>query len=198
MLKIGLTGGIGSGKSTVARVIEAIGYPVFYSDLAAKKILENNNKVKIELIKHFGEGVCRENVIDRKILGQLVFSNQKNLGIINGIVHPEVRNQFIQWTESQKMKLVFNEAAILFETGNYLQFDKNILVIAPESTRIERVMKRDNLSKDEVLKRILQQWKDDEKIPLADYIISNDNRQPLLIQIEKIIEDLKMNENHFS
>ena len=94
--------------------------------------------------------------------------------------------------------MVFNEAAILFETGNYRHFDKNILVFAPESVRIERVMKRDHISLDEVQKRINNQWNDDKKFPLADYIVSNDNQQPLLIQIEKIIEDLKMNENQIS
>jgi dephospho-CoA kinase len=190
MLKVGLTGGIGSGKSTVAKIIEAMGYPVFYSDQAAKNILENNESVNIKLTQQFGAGIYNENIIDRKKLAQLVFNDQKNLEIINGIVHPEVRIQFNLWAEKQKAKLVFNEAAILFETGNYLQFDKNILVVAPVSIRIERVMKRDNISLVEVQNRINNQWKDEKKIPLADYIVTNDNQQALLIQIEKVIQDL--------
>lgn len=190
MLKVGLTGGIGSGKSTVAKIIEAMGYPVFYSDIEAKKLLENNDNVIKKLIQQFGAGVYNENIIDRKKLAQLVFNDQKNLEIINGIVHPEVRIQFNLWAEKQKVKLVINEAAILFETGNYLQFDKNILVVAPEELRIERVMKRDNISLVEVQNRINNQWNDEKKMPLADYIISNDNKQALLIQIEGVIQEL--------
>ena len=190
MLKVGLTGGIGSGKSTVAKIIEAMGYPVFYSDIESKKLLDNNENVIKKLIQQFGAGVYNEHIIDRKKLAQLVFNDQKNLEIINGIVHPEVRIQFNLWTEKQKVKLVFNEAAILFETGSYLQFDKNILVVAPEELRIERVMKRDNISLLEVQNRINNQWNDEKKMPLADYIISNDNKRALLIQIENVIQDL--------
>ncbi len=190
MLKVGLTGGIGAGKSTVAKIIEAMGYPVFYSDIEAKKLLDNNENVIKKLIQQFGAVVNNENIIDRKKLAQLVFNDKKNLEIINGIVHPEVRIQFNLWAEKQKVKLVFNEAAILFETGNYRQFDKNILVVAPVSIRIERVMKRDNISLDEVQKRINNQWNDEKKMPLADYIISNDNKRALLIQIENVIQDI--------
>lgn len=198
MLKVGLTGGIGSGKSTIAKVIEAMGYPVFYSDTEAKKIIETNHNVKIKLVQHFGAGICTENSIDRKKLAQIVFSHAENLETINSIIHPEVRNHFNKWAEKQKVKVVFNEAAILFETGAYRKLDKNIIVIAPEEIRIDRVMKRDNLSKEEVLKRIHNQWSDDLKIPLADYIVTNDNQQPILIQLEKIIQDLTLVEKQVS
>jgi dephospho-CoA kinase len=198
MLKVGLTGGIGSGKSTIAKVIEAMGYPVFYSDTEAKKIIETNHNVKIKLVQHFGAGICTENSIDRKKLAQIVFSHAENLETINSIIHPEVRNHFNKWAEKQKVKVVFNEAAILFETGAYRKLDKNIVVIAPEEIRIDRVMKRDNLSKEEVLKRIHNQWSDDLKIPLADYIVTNDNQQPILIQLEKIIQDLTLVEKQVS
>jgi dephospho-CoA kinase len=198
MLKVGLTGGIGSGKSTIAKVIEAMGYPVFYSDTEAKKIIETNHNVKIKLVQYFGAGICTENSIDRKKLAQIVFSHAENLETINSIIHPEVRIHFNKWAEKQKVKVVFNEAAILFETGAYRKLDKNIIVIAPEEIRIDRVMKRDNLSKEEVLKRIHNQWSDDLKIPLADYIVTNDNQQPILIQLEKIIQDLTLVEKQVS
>ena len=198
MLKVGLTGGIGSGKSTIAKVIEAMGYPVFYSDTEAKKIIETNHNVKIKLVQYFGAGICTENSIDRKKLAEIVFNHAENLETINSIIHPEVRIHFNKWAEKQKVKVVFNEAAILFETGAYRKLDKNIIVIAPEEIRIDRVMKRDNLSKEEVLKRIHNQWSDDLKIPLADYIVTNDNQQPILIQLEKIIQDLTLVEKQVS
>lgn len=192
MLKIGITGGIGSGKSTVAKVIETLSYPVFYADNEAKNILDSNPIVMKKLIEHFGGGIYRESKIDRKKLAELVFNNKENIEIVNNIVHPEVRNQFKKWAERQNKALVFNEAAILFETGTYKQYDKNIIVVADQSTRIERVLKRDNISRDEVIKRINNQWKDEVKIPLADYIVKNDNQKPILIQIENIIQDLIM------
>ncbi len=198
MLKVGLTGGIGSGKSTIAKVIEAMGYPVFYSDTEAKKIIETNHNVKIKLVQHFGAGICTENSIDRKKLAEIVFNHAENLETINNIIHPEVRNHFNKWAEKQQVKVVFNEAAILFETGAYRKLDKNIVVIAPEVIRLDRVMKRDNLSKEEVLKRIHNQWSDDLKTPLADYIVTNDNQQPILIQLEKIIQDLTLVEKQVS
>jgi dephospho-CoA kinase len=190
MLKIGITGGIGSGKSEVAKIIEAMGYPVFYSDQEAKNILNNSFEVRNQLIEHFGSDIYCNNSIDRNKLAQLVFNQPENLRIVNAIVHPEVRKYFKTWSDKQNISLVFNEAAILFETGAFQQLDKNILVIAPETVRIARVMERDQVSESEVLKRIKNQWTDEVKIPLANYILSNENQKPILIQVEKIIQDL--------
>ncbi len=190
MLKVGLTGGIGSGKSTVAQIIEVMGYPVFYSDKEAKNILNANLEVRNKLIAHFGTEIYTKGDIDTKKFSEIVFVEPKNLEIVNDIVHPEVRKYFKNWSEKQNAALIFNEAAILFETGACNQFDKNILVVAPELVRIARVMERDSVTEDNVLRRMDNQWKDEVKIPMADYIITNDNETPLLLQTERIIEDL--------
>jgi dephospho-CoA kinase len=198
MLKVGLTGGIGSGKSTVAQIIEAMGYPVFYSDKEAKNILNTNLEIRNKLIAHFGTEIYTNSGIDTKRFSEIVFFEPKNLEIVNDIVHPEVRKYFKNWTEKQKDALVFNEAAILFETGSCNQFDKNILVVAPELVRIARVVERDSVTEDNVLRRMDNQWKDEVKISMADYVIINDNKTPILYQIERIIQDLLLIESEIS
>ena len=190
MLKVGLTGGIGSGKSTIAKIIETIGFPVFYSDFEAKNIVNSNLTIRNSLIELFGPDIYCQNILDRQRLSQIIFNKPDQLQIVNGIIHPEVRKKFHEWSESQEKRLVFNEAAILFETGAYKQFDKNILVSAPKSVRIQRVMARDRVPYEDVEKRIGNQWDDEVKIPLSDYIIINDNFTPVLIQVERILQDL--------
>lgn len=191
MIKIGITGGIGSGKSLVCSILEQLGYPVFYSDKEAKEIIESHSEAKKALIQLFGKDIYLNEKLNRLLLSQIVFSNQELLSKVNSIIHPIVRTNFENWTNSQKTDFVFNEAAILFETGAYLNFDSTVLVTAPTEIRIERVILRDFIRKEQVIERMNNQWTDDQKEKLATYTIVNDGIHPILVQVEKIIDDLK-------
>ena len=190
MLQIGLTGGIGSGKSTIAKVLEKMGYPVFYADLEAKKIYHEDPVLKENLIQIIGQEVYMNGQLNTKLLAEKLFSNTQLKDHVAALVHPIVREAFVTWVKLQKASLVFNEAAILFETGAYQNFDANLLVVAPAQLRIERVIKRDALSEDQVQARIAQQWSDEQKMKLTPYLIHNDGR-PLLVQIEKLVNELQ-------
>lgn len=190
MLKIGITGGIGSGKSLVCKILESIGYPVFYSDDISKSITINNQEVRSALILRYGDNIYQGQQLNRSLLSQKIFENPNERLFVNELIHPKVREAFDQFASSSSKPFVFNEAAILFETGSYKHFDRTILVTAPEDTRIERVMKRDHCNKEAVVKRIDSQWKDERKIKLADGVIVNDGKHQLLIQIEKLLIDL--------
>ena len=190
MIKIGITGGIGSGKTLISSVIEHIGYPVFYSDIEAKIILEKDQKVKSDMVELFGEDIYILNKLNRQLLSNLLFSNKLLIEKVNSIVHPIVRLKFDEWSKSKKIPIVFNEAAILFETGAYKNFDASILVVAPQEVRLGRVMLRDGLSKEQIISRINNQWLDEDKINLATYVISNDGSEPILYQVENVIDNL--------
>ena len=189
-LKIGITGGIGSGKTTVSRIIEELGYPVFYSDIEAKALMTSNAKVIAAVKKLFGEEAYAHGNLNRTHLARVVFDNPSLLKSLNAVIHPEVRLEFESFCERNKAKkLLFNEAAILFETGAYKTFDFNVLVTADANLRIQRVIHRDNVSKNEVLSRMKNQWSDELKRPLADFIIFN-NQEELMPQIQDVIESL--------
>lgn len=189
-LKIGLTGGIGSGKTTVSKIIEALGFPVFYSDLEAKKLMTNNPNVVAAVKSLFGTEAYANGDLNRTYLAQVVFNNPSLLKALNDIIHPEVRNAFEDFCMKNKTKkLIFNEAAILFETGAYKTFDFNVLVTAREELRIERVAKRDQISENQVRERMNNQWSDDRKLSLADFVIVNDN-QELITQVERVVSNL--------
>ncbi|NOQ70787.1 MAG: dephospho-CoA kinase [Crocinitomix sp.] len=188
---IGITGGIGAGKTLVCSIIHATGYPVFYSDKAAKNILNSDDNIKGQINAAFGKEAYLNNELNRSYISQKIFNDKKLLTAINEIVHPAVRQAFAQWAEEQTTDLVFNEAAILFETGAYKLYDANVLVVAPESIRIERVMQRDQISEQAVRARINKQWSDAEKISLADHIITNDNIAMLIPQVLDLITKLR-------
>lgn len=190
MLRIGITGGIGSGKSIICRILESLGYPVFHSDEVAKDLLSSDVELKKAIISTFGDEAYEDGELNRKYLAQKVFTDPSLRDQINNLVHPKVRSAFIQFSEQTNSELVFNEAAILFETGSYTDFDKTILVIAPEELRIKRVMDRDNANREDVLKRMESQWSDEKKKELTDYIIVNDEQTPVLEQIESILAEL--------
>ena len=190
MLQIGLSGGIGSGKSTIAMVLEKMGYPVFYSDQVAKRLYDEHPMLQKYLVDLLGPEVYRDGQLNKQFLSEQLFSNAELKAQVSALVHPIVRSTFENWAQQQTSDLVFNEAAILFETGAYLQFAATILVMAPLETRIERVQKRDSLSREEVLKRIANQWTDVQKMALTPYHIVNDGR-PLLIQLEQLIAELR-------
>ncbi len=190
MIKVGITGGIGAGKSLICSVLERMGYLVFYSDFEAKKIISSNLQVKLELIELFGEHIYKNDQLDRPLLASLLFSDTSLLGKMNAIIHPKVREEFENWSALQDSPLVFNEAAILFETGSYKNFDATILVTAPLEVRLNRVINRDNSTKEEIQKRIDNQWADEQKAVLATYIIQNDGVQSVLNQIDNVLNEL--------
>jgi len=190
MLRIGLSGGIGSGKSTVAGILAKMGYPVFYSDHEAKRLYDENPVLQKQLVDLFGPAIYRDGQLNKAFFAQQLFSNAELKAQVTALVHPLVRKAFEVWAQQQASDLVFNEAAILFETGAYKDFDATVLVTAPIETRIERVQKRDLISREAVLQRIANQWPDSKKMNLTTYIITNDG-QPLLQQIEDVISKLK-------
>ncbi len=188
---IGLTGGIGAGKSVIGRILESFGFPVYYSDFEAKKLMNTDPIIREELSKLLDEEIYKSGQLDRERLAKIIFSSAGLRDEVNHLIHPRVREHFNLFCEENSMKkLIFNEAAILFETGAYENFDKNILVIAPDELRIKRVMKRDNISAQEVKNRINAQWSDARKKKLADHIIVNDGKTALLDQVKKIVDQL--------
>ena len=190
MLQIGLSGGIGSGKTTVAQLLEKMGYPVFYSDQEAKKLYDEHPLLQGHLLDLLGPEVYRDGQLNKLFFSERLFSNAELKAQVSALVHPLVREAFQVWAQQQTSAIVFNEAAILFETGAYLQFDATILVLAPLELRIERVQRRDDLSREEILKRIANQWTDAQKMALTPYHVVNDGR-PLLIQVEQLIAELR-------
>lgn len=190
-LKIGITGGIGSGKTTVSKIIEKLGYPVFYSDLEAKNLMTTSEKIMTMVVELFGAQAYVNGELNRAYLAHVAFNNPSLLQALNQVIHPEVRNLFERFClKNQHKKLIFNEAAILFETGAYKTFHANVLVTADEALRIERVCKRDHISEEQVKGRMKNQWDDSQKIPLADFVIYN-NQEALEPQIERVLNELQ-------
>ena len=187
MKRIGLTGGIGSGKSFIAGILEHMGFPVYYSDLRSKELTKSNPTIREGLISLFGTAVFIDNQLNTVLISEKMFKDDDLRLKINQLIHPVVRDDFENWTKKQEGKLVFNEAAILFETGAYKTLDATILVCAPLELKLNRVMRRENCSKDEVISRMKKQWSDDEKMKLTTFHIINDEQKPILIQIESII-----------
>jgi dephospho-CoA kinase len=170
---LGLTGGIGSGKTTIAHVFEELGVPVYYADDEAKKILYLP-EVVAELNKNFGTGIFVDGKPDRSRIAAIVFADKEKLQTLNNIIHPRVAVHFSNWLQEHSgHKFVIKEAAILFESGSYKQCDDVILVTAPAGERIQRVMQRDGVSKDQVMQRMANQWPEEQKIALSKYIITN-------------------------
>lgn len=190
MIKVGITGGIGSGKSIVAKILTVIGFPVFDSDTEAKLLMVNNRNVIQQVKEVFGEEAYIDKQLNRKYLAHKIFNNEELKEQLNAIVHPAVRQEFEDWSNRQDSSLVFNEAAILFEIGRYKDFNYTILVTAPEELRIQRVIDRDKTTRKEVLKRMENQWKDEEKKALASFVINNDNEELVTLQIESILRSL--------
>jgi dephospho-CoA kinase len=191
MIRVGITGGIGSGKSVVSKVFHEMGFPVFNSDLEARKLMQSDSEIVNSIIALFGEDAYYNGKLDRKHIADKVFSNQELLNQLNLIVHPATRRAFESFVQlNTKHTIVFNEAAVLFETGAYKNFDFVILVTAPEELRIKRVVSRDGVDREQVEKRLSNQWKDEQKIGLADFVLVNDEKQPMLVQIENILSQL--------
>lgn len=188
---IGLTGGIGSGKSTVANYIASKGIPVYIADEEAKKIMERSD-VKLSIQNLFVESVIHsDGTLNRKKIAEFVFKTPNKLEQLNAIVHPEVKIHFKNWLNKHKNQpFIIKEVAILFETGGNKDCDKVILITAQENVRIERAMKRDNTSKDNIVARIKNQLPETEKIKLSDFVIQNIVLKDTLLKIDEILEIL--------
>ncbi len=180
----GLTGGMGSGKSTVALIFEALGVAVYYADERAKALYEKE-EVAIQLRSLMGDEVFDNGRVNTKKLAGLVFGSQEKLEALNGLIHREVALDFKSWAERQSGAYVLKEAAILFETGSYKKMDFNILVVAPEALRIKRVMARNGWSLNEIKSRLEKQWNDEQKRALAHYVIENQG-EALIPQVLKL------------
>ena len=189
---IGLTGGIGSGKSTIARMFENLGVPVYYADNEAKKLMNSNQNIKEQLIQEFGENAYSNNELNRSFIADIIFTDKNKLKKINAIVHPEVEKHFKAWVKKQKTKYVIQENAILFESGSQNRFDKIITVTAPIEIKIKRVVKRDHVSKDKVLERMNNQLKDSYKIKNSFFVIHNlqlEDSQNEVIKINDLLNN---------
>ncbi len=197
-LKVGITGGIGSGKSVVCEIFKCLGVPVFEADIVARNLLNDNPLIKEELIRLFGTSIYSgNNTVDRKKLASIVFNDDFALQKLNSLVHPLVRENFHEWFSRQNSAYVLHEAAILIESGFYKLMDKTILVVAHEETRINRVIKRDKLDREMVLERISKQWDDQQKKGFADEIIDNNNKMliPQVLNIHEYLTQLTKNKN---
>lgn len=195
MIVIGLTGGIGSGKTTVAKLFLEMGVPVYFADDEAKKLMQSSETLKSKIRATFGDKSYLNNTLNRAYLAKLVFTDKHNLERLNKLVHPAVKKHFSLWKTQQNSKYVIYENAILFESNSDKECDYTITVIADDETRIKRVMKRDNVTRQDVLNRINNQLKTAEKVALSDAVIYNDKFQNLKPQIDKILKALK---NKFS
>ena len=173
MKHIGLTGGIGSGKTTVSKILVKNGIPVYDSDSNAKLIMNSSNQIKKLIINHFGKLSYTNNKLNNKYISKIIFNNPVKMNKINSLIHPFIHDNFNKWKNNFSSKYVIFESAIIFETGSYQKFDFNIIVLSDLEKRIKRVKERDFLSEDDVLSRIKSQWIDDKKIRFADYVIKN-------------------------
>jgi len=191
MKRIGLTGNIGTGKSTIARIFEILGVPVYHADKQAREILETE-PLKAKISDLFGKQVLDSlNQVDRKALAAIVFTDKDKLSSLNKLIHPLVEQDFSQWCKKHEdQKYVLHEAAILFESGFDRLFDANILVAAPEELCIKRVMVRDRIGKEMVSNRIRNQWPQEKKLAMADFEIVNDEVSMVIPQVLAVHKEL--------
>lgn len=187
---VGLTGGIGSGKTTAAGFFKDLGIPIYLSDDRAKWLMSNSQELKERIKKLLGSSAYTDQGLNRAYIAGKVFADKSLLTALNGIVHPAVALDFKQWYQEQQSPYVIKEAAILFENGGYKNCDYMIVVTAPLEIRVKRVRKRDHLTSDEILKRIKNQWTDARKISLADAVIENSTLSSLQSQVERIHKHL--------
>lgn len=197
MKAIGLTGGIGSGKSTVARILRQMGYPVYIADKEASRLMNTHPEIQKELQQRFGPAIyTAQGAIDKPKMAQLVFNDAQALADLNRIVHPRVMEDFRQWSLQQNSLLVFFESAILFEAGLDRFFHSVICVSAPESLRISRVVERDRTTSDKVEERIRNQSDEALKCQKADFVIYNDRNHMILEQLLETLQKLQDTEHH--
>ncbi|MBC7889244.1 MAG: dephospho-CoA kinase [Ferruginibacter sp.] len=188
MIKVGITGGMGSGKTTVAKIFEVLGIPVYYADDAAKRLMNEDEDLKEQLQQLFGEEAYLDGILNRKYISGLVFNNDEKLTLLNSIVHPATLRDASQWMLRQNTAYAIKEAALIFESGAQQQLDYVIGVYAPVPVRIQRVMKRDGVTAEEVKARMEKQMDEATKMRLCDYVITNDEQDLVIPQVIKIHE----------
>jgi dephospho-CoA kinase len=186
MMRVGLTGGIGSGKTTVAGFFRQLGAPVYNSDQRARELMEGDDDLRAAISNLLGPDAYGDTGLNRGYIASRVFRDKSLLEQLNGLVHPVVRKDFLNWAGQQKTPYVLQEAAILFENGAYRGFDKMILVTAPRDERIRRVMDRDSVPGESVVARMENQWETSRKIPLADYVIENTDLEKTRLRVGRI------------
>lgn len=190
MIKIGITGGIGSGKSVVSTLFTILGYPVYIADTESKRLTDSSPVIREKLISIFGDEIYTNTGVDRRLLASRIFSNHELLAKVNRIIHPEVNKDFNEWAERQLSPFCAIESAILFESGFNKLVDTSLMVYAPKDVRIERTMLRDSASRVEIERRINNQMSDEEKKELSDYIIYNDGNRAIIPQVEQFIKHI--------
>lgn len=189
MIKIGITGGIGCGKSVVSEIFRLYGVPLYNADIEAKKLNDSSPYIREQLISHFGKDLYVDGKLDRKKLASIIFHDNQKLAIANSIIHPVLSTHFNQWClERKNQPIIILDAALLIEAGFYRFVDKIIMVQAPVDLRIQRVIQRDQTSMSEVEARIKSQMPEDKKTTFADYIIYNDNKNSLIKQVDSLVE----------
>lgn len=189
-LRIGLTGGIGSGKSTVAKVFEVLGVPVYYADEAAKRMMNEDEPLKQQIIEHFGKSAYKNNLLDRAYIAGQVFNSKEKLELLNSLVHPATIRDAKHWMQQQTAPYAIKEAALIFESGSQDQLDYVIGVSAPAPLRILRAMKRDGSTREQVLARMSKQIQEVIKMRLCDFIIYNDEQQAVIPQVLALHEHI--------
>jgi dephospho-CoA kinase len=189
-LRIGLTGGIGSGKSTVAKIFEVLGIPVYYADEAAKRMMNEDAELKQQIMHYFGKTSYRNNKLDRSYIASMVFNNKEKLELLNSLVHPATIRDAERWMQQQTAPYALKEAALIFESGSQDQLDYVIGVSTPAPLRILRAMKRDGSTREQVLARMGKQIQEEIKMRLCDFIIYNDEHQAVIPQVLALHEKL--------
>lgn len=195
MLKIGLTGGIGSGKSTVARIFEVLGIPIYYADDAAKRLMHMDGPLKQQIKEHFGESIYEGNDLNKKQLAAIVFKSPEKLELLNSLIHPATIADAAKWMNEQDAPYTIKEAALIFESGSQQLLDFVIGVTAPAPLRIQRTMNRDRVTRDDVIARMDKQMDDSVKMKLCDFIIKNNEQEMLLPQVLSLHEKLLLLSN---
>lgn len=186
MLKVGVTGGIGSGKTTICKIFESLGIPVYYADMEARRLIQEHPVLVEGYRKLFGEKAFEYGKLNRSHVAKMIFHDPELILKVNALVHPVVREDFFQWSRRQNAPYVIEEAAVLLEGGGNHLLDKIILVSAPENVRIARVVRRDGMSEEQVLKRMKYQWNDDKKRLFCNFEITADDNHLVVPQVLKI------------
>ncbi len=190
MLKIGITGGMGSGKSTVARMFQVLGVPVYFADDAGKRLMQTDPEIRKKIIQLFGPKSYSANDLNRSFLAHLVFNNPAQLKALNAIVHPAVNADSLMWMASQTAPYVLKEAALLFESGSYKHLDYIIGVSSSLALRIQRIQERDGIGEEQILSRMEKQLPENEKMERCDFLIDNNLKKPIIPQVLALHEKL--------
>ncbi len=190
MLNVGLTGGIGSGKTIASKIFEVLGIPVYQADAAAKRVMETNSVLKNQLIEQFGNDAFVDGKLNRSYIAEIIFNDKEKLQLINSLVHPYTIQDGIEWMKKQTTPYAIKEAALIFESGSQSNFDYIIGISSPQTLRLNRTLKRDNINRELVLERMENQLDEETKMKLCDFVLLNDERTLLTTQVLAVHEKL--------